>query len=440
MKSIISAFINLIHIPVSEKKISEVGSDEIRRIRMVNYIGLISMANMIFYSLLYSVLNFRLFNPAISWLLGSAFLCILFIYLNKLGNHKTSKIGVVLIIAISMLGATVIFGPNLDFQAFLLLGSFIPFFLWSFKNKWHLIFFFVLNIALYIIVEFEFLNINGIIKIPDYYIINFQRSNILVCFAGALIAIVTYMMLAKQKEDQLIAKSVELEKSQHHRDLVYSIIAHDLRSPIYSLMGVSELYFKSYDEFDDDHKKDFVKSIHDSLSRLHVLLNNLLDWTKIQSGNLPLKMEQVQLNKLVENVIELLKEQASKKNIHISNSIPRNMIINADSYMISTILRNLINNAIKFTPLNGKIYISAQANIKTYDIYVRDTGIGIPNDKVDKIFNPESDYTNIGTNNEKGTGLGLKLCNDFILAMNGKMTVVSKKEEGSTFSIEIPVS
>jgi two-component system sensor histidine kinase VicK len=247
--------------------------------------------------------------------------------------------------------------------------------------------------------------------------------------------LIFYQNISKQKEIE--NKLIELNTT---KDKFFSIIAHDLRNPFVALMGLSELILNNYNNISEDERRKKLEMIHESAQHTYQLLENLLTWALSQSGGIAFKPSKVLLNEVIKNSIQVLNAAASNKSIKLINNVGRAQYVYADSYMLETILRSLVSNAIKFTPKNGLITVDAD-DVKTGDfieIYVKDTGIGIPAEMLDGLFQIDQDKIRRGTENEKGTGLGLILCKEFIEKHGGQIWVESNTDIGCKFCFTVP--
>jgi signal transduction histidine kinase len=254
-------------------------------------------------------------------------------------------------------------------------------------------------------------------------------------------------ILQIQKNDIQISK-MDLEKinaalaeTNATKDKFFSIIAHDLKSPFNSLLGFSEILEDEFDEYSSDEKKNLIQIIHRGLLDTFKLLENLLQWAQTQRGSIKFEPQHLDLHNVSSEVIELLQHSANSKSITIDNNIPKNTVVYADNHMISTIFRNLLSNALKFTSRGGHVQfnISESLNPNFMTIEVKDNGKGIPEALHPKLFALEEHISSLGTENETGTGLGLILCKEFILKHHGNIWVESKEGIGSSFFFNIPV-
>lgn len=243
------------------------------------------------------------------------------------------------------------------------------------------------------------------------------------------------------KQQETLSKQYEDLKTMNiTKDKFFSIIAHDLKNPISSFVKISDFLVEQFHDLSKDEIKEFMDEVQLSANSVYELLENLLMWSRTQRGLVQFHPMNLDLRTIILNNINLLKMNADTKNINLNYSIESEISIYADPNMINTILRNLITNAIKFTHENGIITVKSYTYNKDYcAISVADNGIGIPEDKISKMFNLESSYSTSGTNNEKGTGLGLILCKEFVEKHNGQIWVESEMEKGSNFIFTVPL-
>jgi signal transduction histidine kinase len=231
-------------------------------------------------------------------------------------------------------------------------------------------------------------------------------------------------------------KLIEMSKA---KDKLYSIIAHDLKSPFNSLLGFSSLLRNDYDDFSEKEKKEFIHFIHHSSEELFALLENLLEWTRSSSDGIKYMPVIKDLNLIVEHTIQLQERNASEKKIALNNHIPKDTFVFADENMLRTIIRNLTSNAIKFTNAGGSISYLSQSYDSMVKCTVQDTGTGIAPEDLKHIFEIDSKIRKKGTANEGGTGLGLLLVKEFVEKNRGKLSVESLPGKGSAFSFQLPV-
>jgi signal transduction histidine kinase len=238
-----------------------------------------------------------------------------------------------------------------------------------------------------------------------------------------------------QHQEEMEKRSEELERLNQVKDKFFSIISHDLRSPINALSGLLDLLDKG--AISPEELPLHVGELKVRFNHTRTLLNNLLDWTLLQMDKLNLQPTKIDLHKIVEENIQLLGAVQTKK-ITLTNNIPPLALAYADSNTINLVMRNLMTNAIKFTNDGGDVVINAQQKDNQWLVSVRDNGIGMNHDVLKILFDKTAPYTTRGTANEKGTGLGLILCKEFVEKNSGKIWVESTEGKGSTFYFTLP--
>ncbi len=238
--------------------------------------------------------------------------------------------------------------------------------------------------------------------------------------------------------EQLAISEKKLQTLNASKDKFFSIIGHDLRSPLNALLGYSELIEEFYHDLSDEEKKEYVANIRDVSKRMNELLMNLLNWARIQSGRMDFSPEKLNLSILTGEVLELLKFNASEKEIVIENNTGTGFKVFADKNMVETILRNLLSNAVKFTHPGGNISISAELRNEEVKISVGDDGTGMSEESVNKLFVIDNKVRSKGTKDEEGTGLGLILSKELVEKNGGEITVESTPGKGSIFSFSLP--
>jgi len=244
----------------------------------------------------------------------------------------------------------------------------------------------------------------------------------------------------KKSEQEIKLKNDELAKLNSEKDKLFSIIAHDLRSPFNSFLGLTEFLSEELSTLSLPEIEEYLRNMNKTANNLYKLIENLLDWARMQQGQIPFLPVKIQLSQLVEDNSELVSESAKSKRICISNQIPDNLEIFADKNMLQSVIRNLISNAIKFTPIGGVISISAKKDKNGESVIsVLDSGIGMSSNQIDNLFQMDFKQNRKGTEGEPSTGLGLMLCKEFIEKHGGKIWVESKVNNGSTFYFTIPV-
>ena len=242
----------------------------------------------------------------------------------------------------------------------------------------------------------------------------------------------------KRNEEQVLKYAEELKNLNASKDKFFSIISHDLRSPFNSLLGLTEFMSHYYDEMNPSEVKSSILNVYNSAQQVYNLILNLLEWSMLQSGRLKVEKGVINLAELGVEIINLYKDAADNKKLELVNNINENILVYADKYMIDTIIRNFVSNSIKFTNSGGKIIIKGVINGDNAEVSVTDTGIGISIENQKNLFRIDEQFRREGTANEKGTGLGLILCKEFIEKNNGVLWVESEEGKGSRFSFTVP--
>jgi PAS domain S-box-containing protein len=244
----------------------------------------------------------------------------------------------------------------------------------------------------------------------------------------------------KLRDLEITLKNEELQKINAEKDKFFSIIAHDLRGPFSGFLGLTEMLAEKSSEMSKDTTQQIAVLMKDSATSLFQLLGNLLEWSRMQRGLAVFEpVSTILMNKIIE-ILPLAATAAEKKNIAIRYQIDDDLIVFADSNMLAAIFRNLVSNAIKFTPKGGTITISAKSDSdKWVEISVNDTGIGMSGKTIDQLFTLDINTNRKGTDGELSSGLGLLICKDFIEKHNGTLSITSEVDKGSTFSFTLPV-
>ena len=242
----------------------------------------------------------------------------------------------------------------------------------------------------------------------------------------------------KFRNEALCASESKLKDLNATKDKFFSIIAHDLKGPFNGIMGLSEILKDDARNLELSEIMDYAEMIYSSALQTHRLLDQLLSWARIQDGKMSFNPAPNLLHSVVGEVILLFLDIADHKEITIVNLVPVQMIVVADSAMLKTILRNLISNALKFTNSNGEVRIKAKTGDSGVEIEVEDNGGGIKEVDIHNLFRVDLSFSRSGTKNEKGTGLGLILCKEFVEKHGGKISAESKHGEGSQFKFTLP--
>lgn len=251
------------------------------------------------------------------------------------------------------------------------------------------------------------------------------------------------MLLKEIDQKKIIEKNIIIQKNQlklkklnQTQNKLFSIIAHDLRSPFNNILGLSELCLDN----NRSKSEEYIGLINSTAQNTLNLLDNLLNWVRTQKEEINLNVEKVNLSKVINKIIILTTSLSNAKNINIQYSSVNDIDVYTDENILSIILRNLISNAIKFTNIGGEINISTTICQKHIEISIADNGVGMSAEMIHEIFTLSNNTSSLGTMNEKGSGLGLLLCKEFVEKLNGKIWVESEKGKGSNFIFTIPLN
>ena len=278
----------------------------------------------------------------------------------------------------------------------------------------------------------------------------FNSNVVIVLVSGIIISVLLYLLSLsyfkiQRRSDRIKTQNEELLKLNATKDKFFSIIAHDLKSPFNSIIGFSKILIDQTHQKKYDRVVRYADIIHQSSNIAMELLTNLMEWSQSQTGRIEFNPDEFDLVELIKEIELLFTDLASHKSIKIRKEVPETLMVYADYEMVGTVLRNLVSNALKFTNPGGAITISVKKELHEYRVSVSDTGVGIPQDKISRLFRIDENYSTKGTQNEKGTGLGLILCKEFVEKHNGRIWVESNQKDpdditslGSTFYFTIP--
>jgi len=238
---------------------------------------------------------------------------------------------------------------------------------------------------------------------------------------------------------ELRSQRRQLQELNATKDKFFAIISHDLMNPFNTLLGFTDIINSQFDELSDDEKKNIIQLIHEGAKSGHKLLSELLEWSRLNMKEVAFNPKALDLNAIVKTVLDVTSNFYTQKQITPIIDIPEFTTISADFDMLKIILRNLITNAIKFTPNHGTITIKSKLSESFIHIHIIDTGVGINEEHRENLFSMKHSYSSIGTNGEKGTGLGLILTSDFIKRHNGTIEVISTLGKGTNFIIGFPL-
>ncbi|MBU8893900.1 MAG: hypothetical protein KOO66_14055 [Bacteroidales bacterium] len=245
-------------------------------------------------------------------------------------------------------------------------------------------------------------------------------------------------ILVDKRTQKVVEYTNKLEEANKTKDKFFSIIAHDLKNPFNTLIGYSDVLKSDFREYEQDEIYQNLNIIYNTSVKGYDLLENLLKWSQSQTNKIVFEPIKVNLYEIVQSCIDDIENRSQFKNIDIKNDVPENYHVIADENLLKTILRNLINNAVKFTQRSGMVSVSAKIDDKITEVLVKDSGIGMSEAELQYLFRIDKIFSKPGTNKEKGSGLGLILCKEFVEKHGGDIWVESELEKGSIFRFTIP--
>lgn len=268
-----------------------------------------------------------------------------------------------------------------------------------------------------------------------------------------VIAIGRDLSESKKVESELLRYNLELEESNISKDKFFGILAHDLKNPFQGLLGFIDLLYEDLDELSNTQIKEYLSNVRNASYHTYALLENLLEWSRIQSGKMPFTPTVFNIRDEINSVISILDTNANRKGIKLINEVDQSLKVEADRNMIHSVLQNLITNSIKFSNTRGEVFIrgrvrltdsenentTEQIGTRWLEISIEDNGIGIPEEILPRLFKLDGQYSQSGTANEPGTGLGLVICHEMVEKNGGRIWAESIAGEGSSFIFTIPL-
>ncbi|MEM9894924.1 MAG: HAMP domain-containing sensor histidine kinase, partial [Bacteroidota bacterium] len=270
-----------------------------------------------------------------------------------------------------------------------------------------------------------------------------SRQNLLLVISVLILSVAVLLFVQYRQRNkyaqQVEEKNLLLSETMASKERLFSVIAHDLKSPLSAFSAMSSTLAENIDAFKKEQIVTYLRKFEKSSQNLSDLLNNLLQWSLSQTGTLSINIEELDVRKSIENAVKPLVDLAESKDIKLVIE-GESVVAKADSKMVETILRNLVSNALKFTASNGEVRISAEKQENAVTVKVADNGIGIADKDLEKLFDVQQDPAKIGDHEEKGTGLGLILSKELVEKNMGSITVESQKNKGTTFFITLPLA
>jgi signal transduction histidine kinase len=248
-----------------------------------------------------------------------------------------------------------------------------------------------------------------------------------------------YTVLLEKKNEEINVQNIKLEEIIQAKDKFFSILAHNLKNPFWAILGLNKLLGENYYEYSDSEKMEIITRMGSSTENVYKLFENLLSWAKTQQSTIKPIKEKLNAAGLFYNSIKPYEIRAKDKNVNINVKADKDIFFSADKFMLETIIGNFVDNAIKFSHENSNVTVAAFRDNKELTILIEDNGIGIAEDKIGKLFKIGENISSKGTLREEGTGLGLIICNEFVKLNNGQVTVESILNEGTKFTVRLPI-
>lgn len=405
------------------------------RVQLANLIAVLGIVSNLQYSILFTVVG----APNV-WLMNAIHMCMVLtfgyiLYLNYKEKYSLARVLIVITISIPVFSACMIsFGNSCGFYYYFLVFALAPFVIFSYEEKFWILFVFLYNNLLY--VWFEFFGTPGTFEkgtlVYEEFIQELFRVNSVVSCLFFVALIMFYFL----RNTNRIQK--EMIRTNAHKDRIFSILAHDLKGPI----GTMNSYLGFLTETNPDKEELLIalKELKKSTNQSYLVLENLLDWVRSESKKITINIDTVNLSKMIQNAKDILNLQASDKRIQFDLQIPNNVLVHCDERMISTVIRNLFSNAIKFSYPNQNITVEVVQDSVFTELIITDTGIGMSSDQIKQIYEGKPFPTTFGTQGEKGTGLGLLVCSEMLKNQGCIMTLTSGQNLGTKIKIQIPSS
>jgi len=341
------------------------------------------------------------------------------------------------------------FGPDPGFHYYLILMSVVP--LLTFKSSRFIftLFLMLLSLVSFIYVEYYMKPEWALYSFPENAVSEFRIVSAVFLFLMMLFVIIVNQKVLRNKEERLSRlaeeiseKNRELADSNRAKDRFFSIISHDLKGPVGTMSTFLEYLSDNTEDFTPDQFSESLHSLKRSSHDVYSLLENLLAWSRVQSGNMKISKSRNNLAEVIASNVELLSVLFAQKNVKIENRTVGSRLESCfDKEMIETVIRNLLSNALKFTPSGGKVWIDAGETEDVVSVTVGDNGMGMNDQTIENLFRIDvKQNTILGTDGEKGTGLGLILCRGFVENHGGRIGVESIPGKGTLFTFTIPKS
>ncbi|MEN6619018.1 MAG: HAMP domain-containing sensor histidine kinase [Rikenellaceae bacterium] len=342
----------------------------------------------------------------------------------------------------------IFFGKTPGLHFYFLLFSLIPLLTFKLQRVVYVVTLMVINVSCFGYVQYFKPSDEFLLVFPESSVSLFENISTALLFLMLILIILVNQVILQNKEkrlkkqaDEISRKNVELTNLNMSKDRFFSIIAHDLRGPVGTISTFLDYLADTSNNLTSDQFTESLEVIKRSSQDIYNLLENLLTWSRIQYGNIVFNRQNYNLTELIAANITLFKPMTNQKNINLVNRAEdHDYFISIDKEMINTVLRNMLNNALKFTNNGGEIVVSVKRDEDYITVSIADNGLGMKKETIDNLFKIEIKQNNIlGTQGEKGTGLGLILCKQFVERHGGEISIKSEIGRGSEFSFTIPV-
>lgn len=350
-------------------------------------------------------------------------------------------------VTLLFLGLSVVFfGKEAGFHNYFLLLSLVPLITFKRKHRKHAMIIFCINLSLYLLVSLSPVSDLTNTPFPQVYLETMSSSFILLVYLVVLSLVIINIRVTSKKENSLRKDAMEtrlvnerLKEINDSKDRFFSIISHDLRAPLGTVSAFLDYFTDESEHFSREELKEAVASMNKYTHEVYALLENLLTWSRIQSGSIKVNLRHESISERVRMNMELYSAQAISKEIKLTCNVNDDIVLDFDPDMINTILRNLINNAIKFTPRGGQILINAVRKSDCVEVSVQDSGKGMSETTLKDLFRIDKKQNScLGTEGEKGSGLGLILCKHFVECHKGTFAISSSRGKGCRVMFTIP--
>ena len=427
------------------------GSDINMAVKRANNLAIyIAVAVPVLLAIFFTLKNFTLYSNVVVVLILAAILAGGCRIINNRGGVFISGLILNLIVSgIFILLSALWFGPDPGFHYYLILMSVVP--LLTFKSSRFIftLFLMLLSLVSFIYVEYYMKPEWALYSFPENAVSEFRIVSAVFLFLMMLFVIIVNQKVLRNKEERLSRlaeeiseKNRELADSNRAKDRFFSIISHDLKGPVGTMSTFLEYLSDNTEDFTPDQFSESLHSLKRSSHDVYSLLENLLAWSRVQSGNMKISKSRNNLAEVIASNVELLSVLFAQKNVKIENRTVGSRLESCfDKEMIETVIRNLLSNALKFTPSGGKVWIDAGETEDVVSVTVGDNGMGMNDQTIENLFRIDvKQNTILGTDGEKGTGLGLILCRGFVENHGGRIGVESIPGKGTLFTFTIPKS